>query len=78
MWVLHLRLIFHLNLQYSHLYLLLPIGILGLRYNTCTHIYLYRLEFWGFVAIFAPVLTFYQLEFWGFVAILALVLTSTN
>jgi len=50
-WVLHLRLILHLNLQYSHLYLPLLTRILGFRCNNCTHIYLYQLEFWGFVVI---------------------------
>jgi hypothetical protein len=50
-WVLHLRLIIHLNLQYPDLYLTLPIDILGFRYNTYTRTYLYQLEFWGFVVV---------------------------
>jgi hypothetical protein len=56
-WVLHLGLILHLNLQYLHLYLPLPIGILGLRCNTFTRIYFYQLEFWGLITILAFVLT---------------------
>jgi len=40
MWVLHLRLILHLNLQYPNLYLSLPTGILGFRCNTYIHTYL--------------------------------------
>jgi hypothetical protein len=44
-------------LQYLHSYLPLPIGILGFHYNIYTHIYLYQLEFWGFVAIPTPVFT---------------------
>jgi hypothetical protein len=55
-WVLHLGLIFHLNLQYPNLYLPLPTGILGFRCNTYTRTYLYQLEFWGFVAIPTTVL----------------------
>jgi len=50
-------------LQYLHLYLFLPIGTLGLRCNTYTHICLYQLEFWGFIAILAPVLTFTNWNF---------------
>jgi len=57
MWVLHLGLIFHLNLQYPHLHLLLPIGVLGFRYNTYIRIYLYQLEFWGLISILALLLT---------------------
>jgi hypothetical protein len=57
-WVLYLRLIFHLNLQYLDLYLLLPTGILGFCCNTYTYTYLYQLEFWGFVAIPTPIFTF--------------------
>jgi len=57
-WVLHLGLILHLNLKYLDLYFLLPTGILGLCCNTYTCTYLYQLEFWGFVAIPTPVLTF--------------------
>jgi hypothetical protein len=56
-WVLHLRLIFHLNLQYLGLYLPLPIGILGFRCNTYTRTYIYHLEFLGLVAILALVFT---------------------
>jgi len=37
-WVLHLRLILHLNLQYPHLYLPLPTRILGFHCNTYNHI----------------------------------------
>jgi hypothetical protein len=58
MWVLHLGLVFHLNLQYPNLYLPLPTGILGFHCNTYTSTYLYQLEFWGTIAIFALVLTF--------------------
>jgi hypothetical protein len=61
---------FGASLQYLHLYLLLPTGILGLRCNACTHIYFYQLELWGLIAILALVLT-YQLGFWGLVTILA-------
>jgi len=62
-WVLYLKLIFHLNLQYSDLYLLLPTGILGLCCNTYTCTYLYQLEFWGFVAIPTPIFTFTNWNF---------------
>jgi len=55
-WLLHLRLILHLNLQYSNLYLPLPTGILGFHYNTYTRTYLYQLELWGFIAIPTPTL----------------------
>jgi hypothetical protein len=54
-WVLHLGLILHLNLQYPDLYLPLPIGILGFHCNTYTRTYLYQLEFWGFVVILTPI-----------------------
>ncbi len=47
---------FGVSLQYLHLYLLLPTGILGLRCNTYTCTYLYQLEFWGLIAILALVL----------------------
>ncbi len=57
MHVLHLGLIFHLNLQYLHLHLLVLIGVLGFRYNTCIHTYLYQLEFWGLISILTLVLT---------------------
>jgi hypothetical protein len=50
-WVLHLRLIIHLNLQYSDLYLPLPTGILGFCCNTYTCTYLYQLKIWGFIVI---------------------------
>jgi hypothetical protein len=50
-------------LQYLHPYLPLPIGILGLCCNTYTRTYLYQLEFWGFVAILALVLTFTNWNF---------------
>jgi hypothetical protein len=63
MWVLHLGLVFHLNLQYPDLYLPLPTGILGFRCNTDTCIYLYQLEFWGTIAILALVLTFTNWDF---------------
>jgi len=49
---------FGASLQYLHLYLPLPIRILGLYCNTCIRTYLYQLEFWGFVVIHAFVLTF--------------------
>jgi hypothetical protein len=42
---------FGVSLQYLHSYLLLPIGILGFPYNTCTHTSFYQLEFWGFLPI---------------------------
>jgi hypothetical protein len=58
MWVLHLGLILHLNLHYPHLYLPLPLGILGFSCNTRIHTYFYQLEFWGLIAILALVLTF--------------------
>jgi hypothetical protein len=51
MWVLHLGLIFHLNLQYPHSYLYLPTRIFGFNCNTCMDTYLYWLEFWGLIAI---------------------------
>jgi hypothetical protein len=51
------------SLQYLHPYLPLPTGILGFHCNTYTHIYVYQLEFWGFVAILAPVLTFTNYNF---------------
>ncbi len=38
---------FGVLLQYLHPYLLLPIGILGLNYNTCTCNYFYQLGFWA-------------------------------
>jgi hypothetical protein len=57
MWVLHLGMILHLNLQYMHLYLFLPTKILGFYYNTCNCTYFYQLEFWGLIVIFAFVLT---------------------
>ncbi len=50
-WVLHLGLIFHLNLQYLDSYIPLPTRILRFCCNTYTHIYFYQLEFWGFVVI---------------------------
>jgi len=56
MWLLHIRLILYLNLQYQNLYLPLPIGILGFHCNTYIHIYLYQLEFWGFITIPTPTL----------------------
>jgi len=49
---------FGVSLQYLHSYLPLPIGILGLHCNTYTHTCFYQLEFWGFIAIPKPVLTF--------------------
>jgi len=55
-WLLHLKLILHLNLQYPNLYLPLPIGILGFHCNTYTRTYLYQLEFWGFIVIPTPTL----------------------
>jgi len=55
-WVLHLKLIIHLNLQYLNLYLPLPTRILGFRCNTYTRTYLYQLEFWGFITIPTPTL----------------------
>jgi len=55
-WLLHLRLIHHLNLQYPNLYLPLPTGILGFHCNTYTRTYLYQLEFWGFIVIPTPTL----------------------
>jgi len=54
---------FGVLLQYLHMYLPLPTRILGFRSNTCTHTYLYQLEFWGFVAIHAPVFTFTNWNF---------------
>jgi hypothetical protein len=42
---------FGASLQYMHLYLPLPIGILGPNYNTCTCTYFYQLGFWGLVTI---------------------------
>jgi len=48
---------FGASLQYLHLYLPLPIGILGLHCNTCTRTYLYQLELWGLIAILALVFT---------------------
>jgi len=41
----------------------LPTRILGLCCNTYTHTYLYQLEFWGFIAILASVLTFTNYNF---------------
>ncbi len=55
-WLLHLRLILHLNLQYPNLYLPLPTGILGFHCNTYIRTYLYQLKFWGFIAIPTPTL----------------------
>jgi hypothetical protein len=55
-WVLHLRLILHLNLQYPDLYLPLPTGILGFHCNTYTCTYLYQLEFWAFIIILKIIL----------------------
>ncbi len=55
-WVLHLGLILHLNLQYPDLYFLLPTRILRFRCNTYTRIYFYQLQFWGFVAYLHPYL----------------------
>ncbi len=63
MWVLHLGLVFHLNLQYPDLYLLLQIGILGFRCNTYIDTYLYQLEFWGTITILALGLTFINWDF---------------
>jgi hypothetical protein len=54
---------FGVLLQDLHSYLPLPTKILGLRYNTYTHTYLYQLEFWGFIAIPTPVLTFINWNF---------------
>jgi hypothetical protein len=48
---------FGVSLQYLHLYLPLPIGILGLCCNTYTCTYLYQLKFWGLTTILALVLT---------------------
>jgi hypothetical protein len=62
-WVLHLGLILHLNLQYLDLYLPLPNGILGFCCNTYTRIYLYQLEFWGFIAIPTHVLAYTNWNF---------------
>jgi len=56
MWVLHLKLILHLNLQYLDLYLLLPTRILGFRCNTYIRISLYQLEFWGSLQYLNPYL----------------------
>jgi hypothetical protein len=66
-WVLHLRLIFRINLQYLNLYLPLPIGILGFRCNTYTRTYLYQPEFWAFVVIPTTVLASTN---WNFGALL--------
>ncbi len=63
MWVLHLGVVFHLNLQYPDLYLHLPTGILGFCCNTYIRIYPYQLEFWGTIAILALVLTFTNWDF---------------
>jgi hypothetical protein len=60
---LHLRLIIHSNLQYLHLYLLLPTIILGFSYNTCIRTYFYQLEFWGLIAILALMLTSINWDF---------------
>ncbi len=57
------KLVFHLNLQYPNLYLPLPTGMLGFHYNTYIRIYLYKLEFWGMIAIPALVLTFTNWDF---------------
>ncbi len=62
-WVLHLGLILHLNLQYPNLYLPSPTGILGFHCNTYTRIFPYQLNFWGFVAIPTPILTFTNWNF---------------
>jgi hypothetical protein len=78
MWVLYLELIFHLNLQYLHLYLPLRTKILGLHCKTCAYTYLYQLENLGLHCNTYTCTYLYQLEFWGFVAIPTFVLTSTN
>jgi hypothetical protein len=57
------RLVFHLNLQYLNLYLPLLIGMLGFHCNTYIRTYLYKLEFWGMIAILALVLTFTNWDF---------------
>jgi hypothetical protein len=57
------RLVFHLNLQYPNLYLPLLIGMLGFHYNTYIRTYLYKLEFWGMIAILALVITFTNWDF---------------
>ncbi len=57
------KLVFHLNLQYPNLYLPLLTGMLGFHYNTYIRIYLYKLEFWGMIAILALVLTFTNWDF---------------
>jgi len=44
-------------LQYLHPYLPLPSRIMGLCCNIYTRTYLYQLEFWGLIAIFALILT---------------------
>jgi len=48
---------FGVSLQYLHLYLPLPAGILRFHCNTYNHTCLYQLEFWGFVAIPTPIFT---------------------
>ena len=57
------KLVFHLNLQYPNLYLPLLIGMLGFHCNTYIRTYLYKLEFWGMIAIPALVLTFTNWDF---------------
>ncbi len=57
------RLVFHLNLQYPNLYLLLLTGMLGFHCNTYIRTYLYKLEFWGMIAILALILTFTNQDF---------------
>jgi hypothetical protein len=56
MWVLHLQLILHLNLQYPHLYFY-QLEFLGFSCNTHIHTYIYQLGFWGLIGIPKLVLT---------------------
>jgi len=51
------------SLQYLHSYLPLPTGILGLHCNTYTHTCFYQLEFWDFIVIPKPILTFTKWNF---------------
>jgi hypothetical protein len=68
------RLVFHLNLQYPNLYLPLLTRMLGFHYNTYIRTYLYKLEFWGMIAIPTLVLTFTNWDFGAYLQYLHLTL----